>query len=128
MFVGVTAKKITGDAGATAHEASSLLYTLGLWQGSRLMVVKEKVATVKDVDKAALPSVKHKHLRIGDVLKVVKGKATRPFAKNSAANDVPENLCLSVLTKDRSLDLQFKSSGERDKFAQFIERVVRELK
>ena len=100
------------------------LHTLGLWEGSRLMVNKAKVDVVKEGADAKVPNVKIKHIVLGDIKDVVRGKESPVFQANPKADDVSSKLCVSLITDARSLDLQLPSSVIRETFALAIETVV----
>lgn len=118
------ARKMTGSKTASAHDADKLLYQLGLWSGSRLMVNKEKQDTVKNAAQTKVPKVKLKHLRLGDITSVRKGKATPVLTKNPAADAHDPGLFASVVTGDRTLDLQFSTISDRNRFAEAVEMVA----
>jgi hypothetical protein len=55
------------------------------------------------------------NVQLRDVLEIKKGKVTKIFLSNP---DAQENCCVSLILKDRTLDLESKSQVERDSFYQ----------
>jgi len=71
----MTAKKMNEDAGRdrarSVHSTDAHLHELGIWDGSRIIVNKNRQAVaVKDTTKEVVPTVKLKHIVLGDVTDV----------------------------------------------------------
>lgn len=61
-------------------------------------------------------------------VQVLRGKQTPLFQAAAKAATVDPALCVSLVTAERSLDLQFDTEAARDAFAVAIERVVASVK
>jgi len=61
--------------------------------------------------------------RLKSVLKVIKGKQTE-ILKRKVASKTPEHVCFSIVSTDRTLDLEAKNVMERDLWCIAIESVV----
>jgi hypothetical protein len=72
-----------------------------------------------------LPSEEYISLR--DVTRIIKGKES-PVWQRRLVRNVPENVCISIVTPEKTLDIQAFNPVERDCFVLALEIVVAEAK
>jgi myosin VI len=75
--------------------------------------------------KKMMPSTTY--VKLKDVVRVVKGKTTSVM-KRSVAKKAPEYLCFSVVTPDRTLDLQAHNLEQRDLWVKALDSAVADVR
>ena len=68
-----------------------------------------------------------KSINMKDILQLIVGKFTSTFA-NSCDIAIPAELCLSIVTQDRDLDIQFYSIQQRNKWLNVIVSILQSLR
>ena len=96
----------------TAHGTHGPHRTVRLQLSDTMLIWTRKTATPR-----------HHHVPLSDIVSVDVGKCTAALCRNENAN-VPDNLCLSLLTRQGSLDLEAQNSHQRDVLVQCFESLI----